>query len=134
MDHQFLVSGRVVKGNQLGRTLGFPTINILPDQNILHLIPKGIYAVKVRVRNSFYNGMANLGTRPTLDLHDLVLEVNIFNFSEEIYGEPLTVYFYDFIREEVKFESLEDLKDQIRKDKTMVIKRLSDRPHPDTHP
>lgn len=134
MDFQFLVSGIVVKGNQIGRTIGYPTINVLPDHSSLKDIPKGIYAVKVLFRDRFYYGMANLGTRPTLDLHEIVLEINLFDFSEDIYGEKLTVYFYDFIREEIKYASLDELKIQIGKDKIMVMKRLTDRFHPDTNP
>ena len=132
MDYQFLVSGTVIKGNQLGRTLGFPTVNILPDHHSVVEIPKGIYAVRVRVRDRLFDGMANLGTRPTLDLHELVLEVNLFDISEDLYGEKLIVYFYDFIREEIKFGSLDDLKKQIAQDETVVRTRLTGLFHPDS--
>ena len=134
MDFQFLVSGTVVKGNQIGRIIGYPTVNILPDHPSLEDIPKGIYAVRVLLRDRLFDGMANLGTRPTLDLHELVLEINLFDFSENIYGEKLTVYFYDFIREEIKFASMDELKNQIGQDKIIVMKRLADRFHPDANP
>lgn len=132
MDYQFLVSGTVVKGNQLGRSIGYPTINVLPDNPSLDEIPKGIYAVRALLHGRHYDGMANLGTRPTLGLQELLLEVNLFDFSGDIYGEKLTVYFFDFIREEKKFESLEELKDQIGQDKKMVMARLTGRFHPDS--
>lgn len=134
MDPQFLVSGTVVKGNQLGRTIGYPTINVLPDHASLEDIPQGIYAVKVQLRERLLYGMASLGTRPTLNLHELVLEINLFDFSEDIYNEKLTVFFYDFIRKEKKFASLDELKKQIGRDKIIVMKRLADRFHPDPNP
>jgi riboflavin kinase/FMN adenylyltransferase len=75
--------------------------------------------------------MANVGVRPTLGQHQLTIEINIFDFNEDIYGEKITVSFYDFIREERKFPGLDALKEQIRKDEILIREILSGRVHPD---
>ena len=123
----YAFSGIVVLGKQLGRTIGFPTANILPDSD--HSIPLkfGVYAVEVRVKNRLYPAMANLGMNPTLDEHHVTLEAHIFDFSEDIYGEVMTVFFYQYVREEMKFPGLDELKEQIKKDEIRIRKILSDR-------
>jgi len=117
----YMLSGRVVKGDQLGRQLGYPTANIEIDS--LHkLIPAdGIYAVHVRHSNNLYKGALYIGNRPTVDGTRKVIEVNIFNFTKEIYGESLTVEFHTFIRGDQKFDSLDQLKAQIAIDKEKTL-------------
>lgn len=116
----YTLSGRVVKGDQLGRQLGYPTANVEIDS--LHkLIPAdGIYAVRVHHANASYKGALYIGNRPTVDGTKKVIEVNMFNFAQEIYGESLTVEFHKFIRGDRKFDSLDELKDQITLDKEKV--------------
>lgn len=116
----YTLSGRIVKGDQLGRQLGYPTANIEIDS--LHkLIPAdGIYAVRVHHANAGYTGALYIGNRPTVDGTKKVIEVNIFNFAQEIYGESLTVEFHKFIRGDQKFDSLDALKKQITLDKEQV--------------
>ena len=117
----YMVSGRVVKGDQLGRQLGYPTANIEID-SIHKLIPAdGIYAVNVRHADKLYKGALYIGNRPTVDGTKKVIEVNIFNFVKEIYGESLTIEFHKFIRGDKKLNSLEELKDQITLDKEQVL-------------
>lgn len=113
LGQRYSLSGRVVKGDQLGRQLGYPTANIEIDS--LHkLIPAdGIYAVYVYHADAAYKGALYIGNRPTVDGAKKVIEVNIFNFNREIYGESLTVEFHKFIRGDQKFSSLEELRNQI---------------------
>jgi len=117
----YTLSGRVVKGDQLGRQLGYPTANIEID-SIYKLIPAdGIYAVQVRHANARYQGALYIGNRPTVNGARKVIEVNIFNFTREIYGETLTMEFHAFIRHDKKLNSLDELKNQIALDKEHVL-------------
>lgn len=108
--------GVVVEGDKLGNTIGFPTANINIDK--IQLIPlKGVFAVRVKYNNQFYDGMMNIGKRPTIAADgERRVEINLFEFSENIYGENLVVYLIDRIREEETFNSLNALKAQLKKD------------------
>lgn len=134
MQEQNSLTGIVVKGNQLGRKIGFPTANLIPGKNELLLLKKGVYAVRVKVKQTIFDGMANIGIRPTLDQHDLTIEAHLFDFSDDIYGETITIYFYDLIRVERKFSGLEELKAQLVNDERTIRNILSDRtkPYPDS--
>jgi riboflavin kinase/FMN adenylyltransferase len=124
LGYHYSLSGIVVKGNQVGRTLGFPTANIELD-NPDKLIPAyGVYAVLIKCRGKMYGGMSNIGIRPTLDDHELTIEVNIFDFNEDIYGETITIYFIKHTREEKKFRDLELLRRRLIIDKVKVEKIL----------
>jgi riboflavin kinase/FMN adenylyltransferase len=113
-NYQF--SGPVVKGRQLGRTIGFPTANI-QVQKKYKLIPKnGVYATQVFLRNKQYKGIMNIGNRPTVEGLGRTQEVHIFEFSDDIYGETIKVEILEFIREETKFENIGDLIKQIELD------------------
>ena len=119
LGYPYFFSGTVVEGNKLGRTIGYPTANlqIIDEQK---LIPaNGVYAVEVAIENDDqnYNGMMNIGTRPTVDGSKRVIEVNIFNFDETIYGSSLQVKIKKRLRDEVKFSGLDALKEQLAKDK-----------------
>ncbi len=118
----YSITGKVVKGDELGRKIGFPTANI--SVNSPHkLIPyNGSYAVQVSFpnQNHIYSGMMNMGYRPTVDGRKHSIEVHIFNFDKTIYGKTLTISFLKLIRPEEKFDSLEDLKIQLRKDKLLA--------------
>ncbi|HLO43560.1 MAG TPA: bifunctional riboflavin kinase/FAD synthetase [Leadbetterella sp.] len=113
-NYQF--SGPVVKGRQLGRTIGFPTANVQVQKNY-KLIPKnGVYATNVFLRNQKYHGIMNIGNRPTVDGLGRTQEVHIFDFSDDIYGETIKVEILEFIREETKFENIGELVKQIELD------------------
>lgn len=113
----YALSGYVVKGQQLGQTISFPTANISIPSN-KKLIPKnGSYAVMIQYKDQVYKGMLNIGNKPSLENADFSIEVNIFDFNKSIYDEELTVFFMDRLREEQKFESIEALKEQLKKDK-----------------
>jgi len=120
----FSVKGKVIHGNHLGRTIGFPTANIQPDEDTLVLPGNGVYAVNVFVNGKSLQGMTNIGIRPTLDLLQLSIEVNIFDFNEDIYGQSISVEFFDRIRDERKFPGLDALKEQISKDKETALSLL----------
>ncbi len=117
LGRNYSLSGKVVEGKKLGRTIGFPTANIL-ILNEEKLIPKnGVYAVLVYVENATFKGMMNIGFRPTVAGTSLSLEVHIFDFSQDIYGQTISVEFVHYLREEQKFASIDALKDQIHLDK-----------------
>ena len=116
--------GRVAHGDKRGRQWGFPTLN-LPLRKSPPL--RGVFAVKVLLENGNYvNGVANLGNRPTVDGLKTLLEVHLFEFSEEIYGQRICVRFIEKIRDEKKFDSFELLKAQIMKDCKVALKSLEE--------
>lgn len=124
--------GKVVKGNQLGRRLGFPTANIKVNSE-LKLIPSlGSYAVKVEIDETAFDGMLNIGVRPTLNNNtsiNPIIEVHIFDFDKNIYGEEITIKFIKLIRKEEKFNSLEELKSQLSIDKKKALEILLSSTH-----
>jgi riboflavin kinase/FMN adenylyltransferase len=120
LGYAYFFEGFVVRGNQLGRTIGYPTANLhINDEE--KLIPSnGVYAVKVKgacTNHEILDGMMNIGIRPTVDGQKKVIEVNIFNFDQDIYEQFITVMVYEFIRGEVKFDGLDALKNQLHQDK-----------------
>jgi riboflavin kinase/FMN adenylyltransferase len=124
LGRKYSFKGIVVKGRQLGRTIGFPTANVQVTQ-FYKLIPvNGVYAVKTFFRNQWHDGMMNIGTRPTVEGVGRTQEVNIFDFDDNIYGETMTVEIVDYIRPEQKFDSLDKLKEQILADKTKAMEIL----------
>lgn len=120
----FSITGIVTKGEQLGRKIGFPTANVyVPDDH--KLIPTdGVYAVWVHVHNNQYGGMLNIGNRPTVNGEKQTIEVNIFQFDQDIYGENIRIDFIEKIRNEVKFNSIGDLKGQLILDAKSATKIL----------
>lgn len=113
----FFVDGLVVKGQQLGNTIGFPTAN-LEVAKPYKLIPKnGVYIINVVHKNKTYFGMLNIGYRPTVSGKTKTIEAHIFNFDQDIYGEDIRLVFLEFLREEQKFNSVEELKEQLKQDK-----------------
>jgi riboflavin kinase/FMN adenylyltransferase len=126
LGYPYFLNGTVVEGNKLGKTLGYPTANIGLSEPLKMLPRNGVYAVLVRVKGKTYQGMLNIGIRPTITLpkHDRTIEVNLFDFQEDIYHEPIKVAFLEWIRCEKKFDSLQDLKEQIAVDKSEVLKIL----------
>jgi riboflavin kinase/FMN adenylyltransferase len=144
LGYLFFFEGRVVEGNKLGRSIGYPTAN-LRIENDEKLIPgNGVYAVSSAIyapqknlnstglfmpiqptMNDRQMGMMNIGIRPTLGGTQRVIEVNIFDFDRNIYGQLLRVYVKDFLREEQKFSGLDGLKEQLKKDKANALRSFS---------
>lgn len=128
LGHAYSLKGKVIKGKQLGRTIGYPTANIdVNDQT--KLLPKtGVYWVKAEIENETHFGMLNIGKNPTTDSDDLLkIEVNLFNFDKDIYGKLLQVSFLKRIRDEIKFNSLKDLTDEIGRDKQTCLKWMNEK-------
>lgn len=125
LGNKFLLTGTVVKGQQLGRELGFPTANIELNNRYKIIPANGVYAVKVNQYGVIYNGMMNIGTRPSIEGSDhRSIEVNLFNFSDDVYGQVLEVSLVMRIRDEKKFDSKELLIEEIKKDKVKAEKIL----------
>lgn len=123
LGYPYPLSGLVVEGEKIGRTIGFPTINLQPDP--FKLIPaKGVYAVLAEHRGKALKGMCNIGFRPTVNGQNLTIEVNLFDFDEDIYQDEIRIAFMEKIRDEKKFSSLEELKAQLQKDKLAADKAL----------
>lgn len=119
LGHPYMVVGKVVQGKMLGRTMGFPTINLIADPDRVYP-PNGVYATRVKVYSKVYLGMTNIGYNPTVSGERKMIETHILDFQQTIYGEDVEVDFYHFIRPEKKFENLEALKAQIEADKEAV--------------
>ncbi len=113
---EYSITGKVVKGKQLGRTMGYPTANIYVAEDYKLIPADGVYAVKVKTKTENLLGVLNIGKRPTIEGKDRTIEVYIFDFDKEIYGETISIYFVEKIRDEQKFESLDALKKQIGED------------------
>lgn len=124
LDYEYSITGKVVKGKSIGRDLGFPTANIEVEDEYKLIAAVGVYACRVQYMGRIYKGMSNIGFRPTVDHGDLTIEVNIFDFDQQLYGEEITIFFVDRMRDEKKFENLEALTAQLVKDKVHAIELL----------
>lgn len=116
LSYPYMISGTVIKGKQLGRTIGYPTANIQIKEEYKLIPAIGVYVVKVLIANQTYYGMLNIGTNPTVEGKSLSIEVNIFDFDQDIYGQEITVCFLERIRDEKKFGSVEMLKEALKED------------------
>ena len=117
LGYEFSFFGKVVKGNSIGKTLGFPTANIKIGTD-LKLIPKnGVYLISTIINQKIIFGMMNIGIKPTTNENTKSIEVNLFDFDQDLYYTNITIYIKQFLREEIKFDSLNELKLQIEKDK-----------------
>ncbi len=129
LGYEFALHGKVIEGKKLGRKIGFPTANV-ETSDVHKIIPGyGVYAVRVAISNKIYNGMLNIGTRPTFNKNadNRSIEVNIFDFSKDIYNEELTLFFIDKIRDEKKFNGAEELITQLNKDKDTALEILNNK-------
>lgn len=124
----YTTTGVVIHGDKRGRTIGFPTANIELNQE--YIIPRlGVYAVKIKIDHVWYNGVCNVGIKPTFNQSKSTpsVEVHIFDFEENIYGKEATVEWHRFIRNEQKFSGLEELVAQIQQDKLTAIKYFEEK-------
>lgn len=120
LGYAFFIFGKVIRGNAIGKTIGFPTANIEIDNKWKLHPADGVYAVQVMLGERTYKGMMNIGNKPTIEGRKKTLEVHLLDFSEDIYGEQLQIKFIKKIREEKKFENLDALKQQLLIDKNKV--------------
>ena len=114
LGHPHILTGTVVHGHQLGRTLGIPTAN-LPYPEGVAVLRRGVYAVRVPLDGAYYTGVTNIGTRPTVGGETLNAETWILDYSGDLYGREITLEFYTFLRPERKFAALQDMQAEIRR-------------------
>lgn len=127
LTYPYQLKGSIVSGYKIGRKLGFPTANIQVDEPFKIVPGIGVYAVWVYLEELKYKGMLYIGDRPTLDNGShITLEVNILNFSGDIYNNEITVSFIYYVRGDIKFDSLDELKEQLARDRDTVDKLLED--------
>ena len=125
LGYEYSITGEVVHGNGIGKTIGYPTANIEVSNEYKLITANGVYACRVEYNENLYGGMGNIGYRPTINDDKLTIEVNIFDFNRDIYGEVITIRFVDRLRNEVKFDSLEALKRQLEKDRQKALEILN---------
>ena len=116
--------GKVIHGLGRGKGFGFPTINIELINNTLH-IETGVYAVTININNQSFNGMLYVGTRPTLNLQETTYEIHVFEFNEDVYDQQISFQILHKIRDEIRFETIENLIEQLHQDKEMVYKFIN---------
>lgn len=127
LGYDFSLRGKVIKGNKIGRTIGFPTANLEIDEEY-KLIPKnGVYLIYTKFEKQVFFGMMNIGVKPTLKFKKESIEVNLFDWEKDIYGEFIEVFFLDYIRDEKKFDSLIELTHQIKIDKKTCLKLIEEK-------
>lgn len=126
LGHPYRISGKVVRGNQIGKLIGYPTANLYPDDANKLIPAMGVYASRVIYNGVLYNGMTNIGMRPTISAHKLTIETNIFDFNQDIYYESITVELIKRIRNEKKFGNLDILKNQLAIDRENALRYLLD--------
>lgn len=126
LGYTYGITGQVVKGVQIGRTLGFPTANIKLEDMHKMIPAMGVYAVRVEVEGARYKGMLNIGIRPTVNssAEFPTIEVHLINFAGDLYGKEIHVKFIRKIREEMKFDGLQGLREQLKQDKASVLNVL----------
>ena len=121
LGYPYFISGIVVEGKKIGRTIGFPTANIQINENYKLLPKNGVYVVSSEIDNVLYFGMMNIGKNPTIGENDQSIEVHFFNLNEDIYNKNLQILILEHIREEQKFNSLSELQAQLDKDKLFSL-------------
>ena len=126
LGYHFSLTGTVVKGENLGTKIGFPTANINIKEEYKLIPKKGVYVVQSIINKKAVFGMMNIGNRPTVNGNNQTIEVNFFDFSSNLYDEKLTVELLYFIREEQKFESIDALSHQLKKDKEITLEYLKE--------
>lgn len=121
LGHFFSITGKVIKGEQIGRTIGYPTANVLVKEK-QKIIPKnGVYAIEGKIDNTTYKGMLNIGCRPTVNSNNKkTIEAYFFNFNKNIYDKEIKLMLIEKIRNEIKFNSIDELKLQLKKDEIAV--------------
>lgn len=124
LGYEYFVFGKVTYGNQIGKKIGFPTANIEFKDGHKMLPCNGVYIVKVNWNGSDYFGMCNIGVRPTINKSSFSIEVHLFNFKHDIYNDYLTLFFLERIRDEKRFNSLDELTQQLEKDKQASFRYL----------
>ena len=121
LGYPFFLTGKVIRGDQIGRTIGYPTANIQPDESYKLIPGDGIFAVLADIDGEVFKAMAYIGQRPTINGITRNIEVNIFDFDRDIYNQTIRLHFLSYIRGDIKFKSLNELKTQLAQDKSDVL-------------
>ena len=127
LDYNYTLSGTVFQGKQLGRTIGFPTANIKIEEDYKLIPKKGAYIVTSTINNSLVKGIMNIGLNPTVQGENLSIEIHFLDFDQDLYGKKITVNLLQYLREEQKFNSLEELTNQLQLDKTTALEYFNKR-------
>ena len=121
LSRPYILSGKVIDGKKLGRTIGFPTANLAINKQ--KVIPKkGVYYTNVKINEKIFKGITSVGNNPTVNGQELTVETYILDFSNDIYGKEVNIYFIDRIRDEIKFNNINELIEQLKKDKKFAEK------------
>ena len=121
LGYSYFISGKVIEGKKIGRTLGFPTANIQINESYKLLPKNGVYIVSSEINDILYFGMMNIGNNPTLGENEQSIEIHFFDINEDIYNKNLQISILEHIREEQKFNSLTELQAQLEKDKLFSL-------------
>ncbi|MEI6764229.1 MAG: bifunctional riboflavin kinase/FAD synthetase [Bacteroidota bacterium] len=124
LGYNFMFSGSVIHGNHMGNKIGYPTANVFPNEADKLIPANGVYAVRIKYNQQWLDGMCNIGVKPTFGIHERGVEVNIFDFNSDIYGENVSVHFVSRLRDELKFADVSELTAQLGKDKIETILKL----------
>ncbi len=125
LGYKYYITGEVIKGDGIGKKIKYPTANILPVDNSKLIPGKGVYVCQVNFDNKNLGGMLNIGNRPTVDGKERRIELHIFNFNTNIYGKNVKISLITKIRDEIKFNNLDELQDQLQKDEIKSINILN---------
>lgn len=125
LSYPFFITGKVIRGNQIGRQIGYPTANLLVEESYKIIPADGIFASTVEIAGQTYQGMSYIGHRPTINGMTRNIEVNIFDFNQDIYNQTVKMNFNHFVRHDVKFSSLDGLKEQLAQDRLDVLALLN---------
>ena len=125
LGYKYYIKGEVIKGDGIGKKIKYPTANIMPNSNSKLIPGNGVYVCQVNFDDKNYQGMLNIGKRPTVDGKERRIELHIFNFNSNIYGNNVKISLVKKIRDEVKFENLDQLKKQLEKDEIKSINILN---------
>lgn len=122
LGYHYYLSGSIVEGNHIGRQMGFPTANIHPNSPYKLIPMNGVYAIRMELKGELYDGMLNIGFRPTIDSSSAVktIEAHLFDIGGDFYDEPVVIHFVKRVRDEMKFRGLEALKQQLERDKKII--------------
>ena len=125
LGRNFKLTGKIIKGDGLGKKINYPTANIFIKEKY-KIIPKdGVYFIRTLIKNKSFNGMMNIGHRPTIGSNDKSIEVHLFNFNQDIYNKEISIDIILKIRDEKKFSSIEALKQQLKKDENYCLKLIN---------
>lgn len=126
LGYPFFITGKVGRGDQIGRKIGYPTANIVIEEQYKLIPDDGIFSAKVKIDDVIYKGMAYIGSRPTINGVGRNIEVNVFDFDKEIYNQEVSMQFFNFVRGDIKFDNLDELIEQLAKDKDDVLALLGE--------